>query len=125
MLTSVKFVFIIAIPRSLVVILNLPSLIGVRSSDICTSTMSPTRIAHSEIGLNLLFGLSSLRLACKLLICRGLLLTLRNLQVSHGTPRHYLRRGRDWGQLMQRAVRLDRHFVLVGQTKHEDHRAYM
>jgi uncharacterized membrane protein len=56
MLTSVKLVFRIAIPRSMIIILNLPFLIGVRSSDICTSMMSLTCIVHGEIGLNLLFG---------------------------------------------------------------------
>ena len=52
-LTSVNLESSRATPRSLAVILNRWFLVGVRSRDIWTSTISPTRIAHGETGLNL------------------------------------------------------------------------
>ena len=55
MLTSVNLESSKVIPRSLGVILNLPFLMGVRSIDNNTSTMSPTRIAPGPIVFTLLF----------------------------------------------------------------------
>ena len=55
MLTSVNLESSKVIPRSFGVILNLPFLMGVRSIDNNTSTMSPTRIVPGPIVFTLLF----------------------------------------------------------------------